>query len=362
MDISQFARIIDALPVNSRLILLGDRHQLASVQAGCVMADICNAFSTNQFSKAFAKCVNQAIIKPENRIQPSDADAALSPVVELQYSYRFQDCKPIGVVSKAVNSGSAEDTISKLSALQPEDEYCRLTPYPGQTEMADLILKKYQPLFDVLLPDKAQKLSDQPSVPGKFRTAPDTRSIPEKALAELQNFMVLTVLNEGPYGREGINQQVYRSYGTTPPVRPIKITENSISHNLFNGDMGVIIREKTADGETIERAWFPFMSDGETAVSDVKADRGPRQFLVGALPAFVDAFAITIHNSQGSEFDQVAVVLPFRDMQLLTRELLYTGITRAKTKAVIYGAEDLVKAAVGREIDRHSGLEARIRQ
>ncbi|HLP16801.1 MAG TPA: AAA family ATPase, partial [Bacteroidota bacterium] len=369
MDISQFARLIDALSPDCRLILLGDRHQLASVQAGCVMADICNAFTPNMFSAGFVKTVNNAILKPENRITNTGDGARLSPVVELQYSYRFQDCKPIGVVSKAVNSGSADDAIATLSAPQTDDEYCRLSPYPGANEMAEMVLNEYRPLFE-------------------------EQSNPEQALAQLERFMVLTVLNEGPFGREGINEQVYRSYGGIPPVRPIKITENSISHQLFNGDMGVIIRATSEDGETVERAWFPSIAGNENAgtgdrdgsvqgtgsesrqlrvgalpsgtaprqlrVGALPSGTPPRQFLVGALPAFVDAFAITIHNSQGSEFEKVAIVMPSRDTQILTRELLYTGITRAKKRAVIYGAEELVRAAVSRKIDRHSGLTERL--
>jgi exodeoxyribonuclease V alpha subunit len=124
--------------------------------------------------------------------------------------------------------------------------------------------------------------------------------------------------------------------------------------------MGVIMRSKNADGVDVERAWFPYVSDGNSAPSDAGKSK-PRHFLVGALPAYVDAFAITIHNSQGSEFDRVVVVLPEKDIPLMTRELLYTAITRSRNRVEIYGSGGIVRGAVGRKIVRHSGLTTQLK-
>jgi exodeoxyribonuclease V alpha subunit len=334
MDISLFARLVNALPADARLVLLGDRHQLASVEAGCVMADVCEAFTPNRFPPAFAEVVNGIISRKENQVAVSSGGAALSPVVELKHSYRFEGGKPIGVVSRGVNAGDADHAIAALRAEQSDEDYCVLTDHPGDEVMAKILLEGFGPLLE-------------------SRT-------PEEALVRLEKFMVLTALNEGRFGREGINRLVYRTLGSIPAVRPIKITENSAQQRLYNGDMGVIMRTLNEDGELIERAWFQAVQNDTSPESDSK-EKKVRTFLVGTLPSHVDAFAITIHNSQGSEFDRVAIILPEHDTPLLTRELLYTAVTRAKRRATIFGSEEIVRGAVGRKIERHSGLGGRLK-
>jgi exodeoxyribonuclease V alpha subunit len=322
MDITIFSRLVDALPDNARLVLLGDRFQLASIEAGCVMADVCDAFAPNLFAPEFVTVVNKAIKSSKNSIAKPTRTGSFSPVVELQYSYRFQEGEAIGVVSRAINSGSAENTLTALSSKHTGKSTCILVPHPGDAEMISLVHEGFKALLNA--------------------------NDPADALNQLGNFMVLTAVNEGRFGREGINQQLIRVLGGVVPVRPIKITENSIRQTLFNGDMGVIMRSTGPDGTVAERAWFP------------GPDGTPRAFLIGALPAHVDAFAITIHNSQGSEFEKIFIVLPEKDTPLMTRELLYTAVTRARKDALIFGTEPIVKAAVERRIVRHSGLGAHL--
>jgi exodeoxyribonuclease V alpha subunit len=330
MDVVLFARLVDALPEHTRLVLLGDRYQLASVEAGCVMADVCEAFTPNRFSGEFASLVNSTIALPENRINASGNGGELSPVVELRHSYRFEGDKPIGVVSRAVNSGNVEVALAALRRIDSSEDFCLLADHPGDEALSKMILDGFSKLL------KCQS--------------------PEEAIAHLEDFMVLTALNEGRFGREGINQRVYRTYGSIPPVRPIKITQNSPQHRLFNGDMGVIMRTVNEDGSVSERAWFGENKDAKGDGKHAKV----RAFLVGALPAHVDAFAITIHNSQGSEFDRVAIVLPELDVPLLTRELLYTAITRGRRNVTVFGEEEVLRFAIGRRTERHSGLEGRL--
>jgi exodeoxyribonuclease V alpha subunit len=333
MDITLFARLIDALPQQSLLVLLGDRYQLTSVDAGSVMADICSAFSPNTFTHKFSDIVNRVIDNSGNYVTTTPSVSMLSPLVELQYSYRFEEGKPIGVVSKLINSGLAEQSLAALTVQQSTDHYCRLSEHPGDLVLATIILDGYSALFKT--------------------------GTPEESLDRVGDFMVLTALNEGRFGRKWINKLVYKSFGTILPVRPIKITENSLQHRLFNGDMGVIRRTKDSDGKMIEHAWFPAVSDDENAASDNR--RTVRSFLVGMLPSFVDAFAITIHNSQGSEFNRVIIILPERDTKILTRELLYTAVTRAKRQSQIYGTKDIVTQAILRKTFRQSGLEDRLK-
>jgi exodeoxyribonuclease V alpha subunit len=342
MDISMFGRLIDALSPTARLILLGDRHQLESVQAGCILADICNAFPPNCFTDAFAGTVNNAITEPNNYIKAIISSTVLSPVVELMHSFRFPGLQPIGRVSAAIKANNADLSIDILKSVQSADEYCKFSDQKTSQDLEAFILKKYARLFD-------------------FTEATES----EDALTQLGKFMVLTVVNEGAFGRVGINESVRKLKGGNLSVIPIKITENSLRHNLYNGDMGVIIRKKNTEGELVERAWFPEAGNVEgTGPVPKNTDRtmlsNRRQFLVGALPSFVDAFAITIHNSQGSEFDKVVIVLPEKNMSILTREILYTAITRAKTTAEIYGLENIFKGAVENKISRHSGLANRL--
>ncbi len=334
MDITLFTRLVEALPDDVHLIILGDRHQLASVQAGSVMADICDAFSPNSFTKEFSNLVNSVIDGKQNAITHSVKSQILSPLVELQFSYRFEGEKPIGRVSKAVNQGSADMALEVLNSVQSTDEHCVIAAHPGDEAIAKIILDGYAPLF--------------------------TSKDPSEALDRLGKFMVLTALNEGRFGREGIKQLVYKTYYKDPPVRPIKITENSPQHSLFNGDMGVIMSTRDGDGKTREYAWFPAVTNN--AESDQQNVNSPRSFLVGNLPGYVDAFAITIHNSQGSEFDEVIIVLPEKESALLTRELLYTAVTRAKSKVHIYGTEQVLRKSIETKTMRHSGLSDRLRE
>lgn len=337
MDLSLFARLVDALLPDARLILLGDRYQLASVEAGCVMADVCEAFTPNRFPSEFAEVVNGVISQNENHVAISTGGVSLSPVVELMHSYRFEGEKPIGVVSRAVNVGDADQALAALRADKSDGDHCILSDHPGDEAMSRLVLEGFRPLLE-------------------SRT-------PEEALDRLEKYMVLTALNEGRFGREGINRLMYRMLGSIPAVRPIKITENSAQQRLFNGDMGVIMRSINDEGTEIERAWFEEGKHAKGEGKDVKTeskDAKVRAFLVGALPAYVDAFAITIHNSQGSEFDRVAIILPERDTPLLTRELLYTAITRARRGATVFGTEQIVRGTVARRIVRHSGLGERL--
>ena len=175
-------------------------------------------------------------------------------------------------------------------------------------------------------------------------------SAPPEALAALPRFRVLCALREGPFGVAGLNQlteEILKDEGLIKPQhswyanRPIMMTRNDYNLKLFNGDIGIILPDP-ASGEP--RAFFP------------GPDNEVRKFLPLRLPEHQTAFALTVHKSQGSEFDRVLLVLPDRESPVLSRELLYTGITRARESVELWFEERVFRAALCRRVSRTSGL------
>jgi exodeoxyribonuclease V alpha subunit len=169
---------------------------------------------------------------------------------------------------------------------------------------------------------------------------------PAEALRQANRLRLLTALREGPTGARGLNARIEaqlsgRRIGTPPtwfPGRLLLVVENSYRHELFNGDVGVCM----ADDAGTPLAWFP-------------GSDGVRAFHTAALPAHESAFAMTVHKAQGSEFDEVWLQLPRADSRVLSRELLYTGLTRARNALHIAGSADAIKAALARHAGRVSG-------
>jgi exodeoxyribonuclease V alpha subunit len=174
---------------------------------------------------------------------------------------------------------------------------------------------------------------------------------PRNALELFDQFRILCGLREGPYGIHAINVLVERILAEASSIRPqtqwyqgrpVLITRNDYTLRLFNGDVGVIMRDQEAHNEL--RAFFPAPEGKLRKLPPIR------------LPEHETAYAITVHRSQGSEFNMVLFLLPERDALVLTRELIYTAITRAKERAEVWGKENVFLAAVCRRIVRTSGL------
>jgi len=173
---------------------------------------------------------------------------------------------------------------------------------------------------------------------------------PAAMFAAFNRFRVLCALREGPYGVKAINALIERILrqegligreGPWYPRRPVMVTKNDYGLRLYNGDVGIVLAE---GGET--RVFFP------------SPDGGFRKFPSLRLPEHETVFAMTVHKSQGSEFDEILLVLPDRNAPVLTRELVYTGFTRAKERVSVWGDEGLFLRALSRRIERSSGLRA----
>lgn len=299
-------KLFDALPGHCRVILLGDRDQLASVEPGAVLADIVDA-----------------------------AGSATSPlcraVVTLDKNYRFSKSSGIHHLCVAVRKGNADEAVRIL----------REQSYP------DLISSEPHEPREI-----AAKLS---KVVLTSYSAFAAEKEPAAALAQLKTFRVLAALRRGPFGVEGLNrkievilqeaklipQQVTASYAG----KPILITQNDHLLELYNGDVGVLLPDTEAK-ENPKQLWAWFVGKENTL----------RRFAPARLPQHEAAYAMTVHKSQGSEFDRVLFILPDRDAPVLSRELIYTGLTRARSQVELWWNEAVFAKAVSRRAERNSGL------
>lgn len=301
IDVPLMARVVEALPTQARLVLLGDRDQLASVEAGAVLGDICAGARTA-------------------------ADGG--SVATLVTSHRFRDDSGIGALARAINAG---DPPATLAALGADGATALVSGTPAQ-------------LIDALVARAVVA----------WRTCLESTNVLE-ANRHFSAFRVLCALRDGAFGVNGLNARIENGLADAGLInprdrfyrgRPLLVTANDYGIQLFNGDIGL--------------AWPG--DDGRLRACFVAADGTLRSFPLNRLPAHETAFAMTVHKSQGSEFDEVAMVLPDRDSPVLTRELVYTGVTRARQKAVIYGDAALLAGAVQRQVVRTSGLRDALRR
>ena len=328
VSLSLMSKLIEAIPLESRVIILGDKDQLASVEAGAVLGDICDTGKIHSFSRQYLQILKQ-ITGDEIKIPPGrkNESGIQDCIVHLQKSFRFGSESGIGEVSLAVNKGD------------------------GNRALILLKTRKHQGVKWLALPPQKSLYSraKEPIVRG-FERFLKARN-PEEALRLLERFRVLCVVREGPYGVSALNfliEEVLKHENLIEPDknwypgRPVLITRNDYSLKLFNGDVGVILPDPKMPEEI--RAFFP------------GADGNLRKFPTIRLPEHETVYAMTVHKSQGSEFDEVLFVLPDRPSPILTRELIYTGITRAKRSIEVWGLESIFRTAVSRRIERTSGL------
>lgn len=326
VDLPLMAALFEALPAGARLILLGDRDQLASVDAGAVLGDLCGATEGAQHSTAFAAAV--ADLAGDQLPAATRSPAPLADnLIFLRRSYRFGEDSGIGRLARAVNRGDVSGALALLRAPGGEDVRWRPLPSAAALEdtLAPLLLEALRPCL------QAHGAAE--------------------ALAAFERFRLLTALRRGPWGVEELNrlaEKILARRGLIQPAtpfyagRPILVTGNDYRLGLFNGDIGLIWPDPDSGGAL--RAFFP------QAGGELRKIAPPR------LPVHETVFAMTVHKSQGSEFDQVLLVLPESTAELLSRELLYTALTRARRRVEIWGDEHLVSAVVGRRVERRSGL------
>ncbi|MDY4387456.1 exodeoxyribonuclease V subunit alpha [Pectobacterium aroidearum] len=334
VDLPMMANVIAALPPHARIIFLGDRDQLASVEAGAVLGDICR-FAEAGYSRARAQQLQRLTGCKLDESGPEGQTTVSDSICLLRRSYRFDPHSGIGQLALAVNGG---DDVRVRAVLNGEFADITCSPLAEAEEYQAMLAQCVEGYRDYL-----QLIAAGAS--------------PDAVLLAFQRYRQLCALREGPFGVAGLNQRIEQALhqagliqrSRNPlnrwyPGRPVMIERNDAALGLFNGDIGIAMT-----GESGElRVFFP-LPNGET--KDVTPSR---------LPPHETAYAMTVHKSQGSEFDHTALVLPNHYLPVLTRELVYTAITRARQRLSLYTDIRILCRAVKTPTQRYSGLEERI--
>ena len=336
VDLNMMARIIEALPTSARLILLGDKDQLSSVEAGAVFGDLCH-FISNGYSQSRADELSKLTgytIPITNQPVTTIADS----ICLLKKSYRFNESSGIGLLANAVKEGQYHN-VKKLLADNTLQDVSYYELSSNQT-------------YQALLEDCAEHYKDYLNAI-RYHANNDIATV----LAKFAQCRLLCAVREGKFGVEGLNKQIELLLAKHKLIklnqreqwyigRPVMILRNSTSLGLYNGDIGITL---TAEHDSSKlRVYFPF-SDGVI-----------KGFSPYRLPEHETAYAMTIHKSQGSEFDHVNIILPTEFSPLLNRSLLYTAITRAKKSVSIYADAKILERVVKSQIHRESGLVEQI--
>jgi len=344
IDLPLMAKLVDAVPDGARLVLIGDPDQLPSVEAGDVLSAVLRAAG-------------------DGHGLPADDAAALAPLlgtspvaapvssnfpgrrVHLLRGWRQSDALQLAPLADAVRTGDADTALALLQAGTLSNVHFDASGGDPLHGHRDRLLAHWQSLAD----------ADSPSA----------------ALAQAARLRILTAVREGPQGARTLNARIEalltgrqaaqpqrkgnaaRDAGEAFHGRLLLITENSYRHRLFNGDIGICLRSEASPAGRDDAghlvAWFP----GDTPDA-------PRAFHPATLPAHDSAFAMTVHKAQGSEFDAVWLLLPARDNRVLSRELVYTGLTRAKSELHLSATPGVLATALARHVSRVSGLAWRL--
>jgi len=310
LDIELAAALVASIGPGARLVLAGDRDQLASVEAGAVFADLC----------------------------ASAGDAT----VELVRNHRQKDAAHVVALAVQVRDATLHAGDGASRPLAPES-------WPRGIALR-------RPEVGVIVDEALAAWAE-------VREAIGARAAPEKVLAACDRHRVLTALREGPLGSVALNRRiahvvrdaVVRASGAAAsslaqwyPGRLVLVTANRPALGLFNGDVGVCMHRPAVGGEA------------EDLVVAFSGPGAPRLFAIAQMPACEDAWAMTVHKAQGSEFESVALVLAPPDHPLNTRELVYTGITRARARLAVWAEPDAVARAAATRTQRHGRLAQRL--
>lgn len=341
------AALLDALPPHARLVLLGDKDQLASVEAGSVLGDLCAHADTPRYSTATCAYLQRST--GTDLPTRTDGSALDQQTVMLRQSRRFGTT--IGAVALAVNAGRARSDASgapgayELLQRDPDSAVALLAAPVAPTALARLATHGRSGA-DASYADYLQVIRQRPA--GAMDEAAHS-AWAVGVLRAFERFRILCAVHDGPWGDVAINADVQRALaaeGWLKPDgewfegRPVMVKRNNKALGVFNGDVGVTLRNASGDKLRV------YLLDGDQL----------RSVPVSRLAHVDTAFAMTIHKSQGSEFAHTVVVLPDAAGDILTRELVYTGVTRARTQlTVVEPRAGLLGQAVAQRVLRSSG-------
>ncbi|MCO8126967.1 exodeoxyribonuclease V subunit alpha [Acidimicrobiia bacterium EGI L10123] len=328
VSLSMMARLLEAVRPSARLVLVGDPQQLASVEAGAVLGDVVGPAAERLRMRPAARTELEAVSG-----QVVDADEDDRPVcigdgiVVLRHNHRFAG--GIRDLAAAIQTGRADDVVDVLGRETHDVHWLPVD-----------VAEEAVPAVRDLVVDQAAEVIEAATL-GRAGDA----------LAAMRGVQLLCAHRRGPYGVATWRREIERRLAETVPGfawqgwfagRPLLITENDRQLGLYNGDTGVVV-------DVAGDLRCAFERRGE--VVHVSPSR---------LAAVETLYAMTIHKSQGSQFGEVIVVLPDETSPILTRELLYTAVTRAERGVTVVGTEAAVRAAVSRPVARASGLRDRL--
>lgn len=350
VDIELMQALLAALPPTARLVLLGDKDQLASVEAGAVLGQLCAGAEEGGYRTDTMQFLQQFCPQPiPTSFAKLDGPNHLQHVMMLRVSRRFDDKSGIGALAKAVNQAQLPqlkhllqmpNTFSDIALLQntasqPDESHAALFE-----QLQQLCQQGFNAYWQVIL-----------ARPAKNCTPAEQDMWARAVLTAYQGFQLLTPVREGHFGVTGLNHLVQNALTFLPSVketnswfegRPIMITANDYNLNLRNGDIGMVLCSAIT---------------GEKRAVFIDSDNQVRWILPSRLNEIETVFAMTVHKSQGSEFSHAVMILPDRDNPVLSRELVYTGITRAAKKlTLVVPRWHVLEQAVNRRTERSGYL------
>ncbi len=336
IDLPLMSKLVRAMPEHGQIILLGDKDQLASVEAGSVLADICD----NEIKHGYSEDLSQKLSKIVGGNYSEFIEAQGAPIrdhiCQLRKSYRFDENSGIGHLARASNAG---DYKAWQAALGTTSSFKDIAFH----ELSDDAYKA------VLTEACTEIIGNIKQINPKGMTDAQALNL-HKAYGRYQ---ILCALKEGPLGVSGINEEIEKQLKNKGMIlgesqwylgRPVIILENDYGLSLYNGDIGILLPQITDNGDAKLKATF------------IGADEKVRWIQPSRLPKHDTVYAMTVHKSQGSEFEHCTFILPNYAVPILTKELIYTGITRAKKQLTLLADNRVLKSALKKKVQRSSGL------
>lgn len=322
VDVRLMSALCSALKDGCRLILLGDMFQLASVSPGSVFGDICGRGRELSYSSKFMEKINQFFSDFKNSSEISCEKNFSDSIVELKKSYRFDFKSGIGRLAQSVKKADIKSVLNLVSSGVEDLNHMDISNKNNFKKIIEDFSSRY---FSNLLKSES----------------------PEEAFKYFSEFTILSPLKSGIYGVKKINETIEgfltkRNDYSLYHGKPIMISENDYRNNLFNGDVGIFLKDPENKNEL--RVFFQTGDGGFKKVHPVR------------LGKYDLVYSMTVHKSQGSEFDNVFFVMPEMFSNLLSAELFYTAVTRAKKRVFLSGSEDIIRYCVKNRVARTSGL------
>ncbi|BFI96515.1 MAG: exodeoxyribonuclease V subunit alpha [Rhodanobacter sp.] len=368
VDLEMLAAVLDALPASARLVLLGDKDQLSSVEAGAVLGDLCRRAEAGHYDGTTARWIASTSGDDIAAFVQTDAQPLDQHIAMLRVSHRFDATSGIGRLAQAVNAGDAPAALTLLQTPTPDLAWQRDVDAAALATLA---------IDGSSTPDGSDACGYRHYLEWlhAHRPASDAGEAAHAdwargALQAFNRFQWLCALRHGPHGVDGANRLIATALRARGLIegdhgldragwyegRPVLLTRNDYSLGLMNGDVGLCLRLPAAGAGGRMRLMVAFLA----AAADDAGGMRLRFVPPARLAEAETAWALTVHKSQGSEFGHAALLLPPDPGNALSRELLYTAITRARHRFSLAGDATIVEGAIARRTRRHSGLAQRL--